>query len=225
MKAFENQCETIIQKGLKNYHISFSESDSKDILVKKLMGISLDSKLNVKKTDIINRCKELGVKSTGSVNDLMSNLIENQQNIKNKGTGAGGKNTNKTGLLYEKLTNLIDKLSIINAIKSNTKTFNIIKFNNSNNSFIQLHKANLFNYMKMNNKLNINIKQAHGCKQPDECYIDETNKNIFIIEKKFQQRPGSVCEKIQTGPFKIWQYSRQFPDYNIKYLYKSGQVK
>ena len=68
-------------------------------------------------------------------------------------------------------------------------------------------------------KIDKNIIKAHGCKNPDECYIDETSKNIFIIEKKFQNVAGSVCEKIQTPDFKIWQYSRTFPTYSIVYIY------
>jgi len=71
----------------------------------------------------------------------------------------------------------------------------------------------------MKDKMNKDIAKAHGCKNPDECYIDEEFKNIFIIEKKFQQCPGSVCEKIQTSDFKLWQYSRTFPDYTIIYIY------
>ena len=51
------------------------------------------------------------------------------------------------------------------------------------------------------------MEKAHGCKNPDECYIDKESKNMFIIEKKFQQCSGSVCEKIQTPHFKKWQYS------------------
>lgn len=42
---------------------------------------------------------------------------------------------------------------------------------------------------------------------------------MFIIEKKFQNVNGSVCEKIQTANFKLWQYSRTFPNYNIIYIY------
>ena len=45
------------------------------------------------------------------------------------------------------------------------------------------------------------------------------NFHIFIIEKKNQNGPGSVCEKIQTSDFKKWQYSRLFPQYNIIYIY------
>ena len=93
----------------------------------------------------------------------------------------------------------------------------MIKFNGNKKLFIKAKKANLFKCMK--NKINKNIKKAHGCKNPDECYIDEELKHIFIIEKKFQQCSGSVCENIQTPDFKIWQYSRTFPDYNIIYIY------
>ena len=133
--------------------------------------------------------------------------------IKNKGTGAGGSNTNKNGLPYEETTNLDDRITI----SKEFKTSNIIKFNGNEKSFIKTKQANLFKCMK--DKMNKDIAKAHGCKNPDECYIDEEFKNIFIIEKKFQQCSGSVCEKIQTPDFKLWQYSRTFPDYTIIYIY------
>ena len=44
----------------------------------------------------------------------------------------------------------------------------------------------------MHSHIDANITKAHGCKNPDECYIDLENKVIFIIEKKFQQVPGSA---------------------------------
>lgn len=134
-------------------------------------------------------------------------------NIKNKGTGAGGKNTNKNGLSYEEMTDLTDRITIL----ENNKFFSKIIFNSNKKCFIKTQQANLFKYMT--NEINTDIKKAHGCKNPDECYIDEELKNIFIIEKKFQQCGGSVCEKIQTPDFKLWQYSRTFPNYNIIYIY------
>lgn len=144
-------------------------------------------------------------------------LVESTTNkkpvIKNKGTGAGGAKTNENGLSYEEITDLIDKITITKELN----TSNIIKFNRSEKSFIRTKQANLFKCMK--DKSNKNIAKAHGCKNPDECYIDEEFKNIFIIEKKFQQCSGSVCEKIQTPDFKLWQYSRTFPDYTIIYIY------
>jgi hypothetical protein len=93
----------------------------------------------------------------------------------------------------------------------------MIKFRDNEKTFIRTKKANLFKCMR--DEIDINVKKAHGCKNPDECYIDKELRNIFIIEKKFQQCSGSVCEKIQTPDFKVWQYSRTFPTYNIIYIY------
>ena len=60
---------------------------------------------------------------------------------------------------------------------------------------------------------------AGGCKYPDEAYINESKKYLYIIEKKFQQCKGSVCEKIQTGLFKKEHYSKLFLNYKIIYIY------
>lgn len=139
--------------------------------------------------------------------------INKEINIKNKGTGAGGSNTNKNGLPYEKLTELDNRITIVEKAKFSSK----IKFEHNSQIFVKTKQSNLFKCMK--DKIDITIPKAHGCKNPDECYIDNELKNIFIIEKKFQQCSGSVCEKIQTPDFKVWQYSRTFPDYNIIYIY------
>ena len=132
----------------------------------------------------------------------------------NKGTGAGGSNTNKNGLSYEDLTNLNTEYNIL----SNNKTHSIIQFyKNNQRTFTLTHKTHLYKYMEKNTETT--TPKAHGCKYPDECYIDEISKMIFIIEKKFQQVPGSVCEKIQTPHFKLWQYNRTFPKYHTVYIY------
>lgn len=70
------------------------------------------------------------------------------------------------------MTELNDKTIIL---KQN-KFSNIIKFKNSGNIFIQTKQANLFKCMI--NEVNTDIKKAHGCKNPDECYIDEKLKNM-----------------------------------------------
>lgn len=140
---------------------------------------------------------------------------ESNTNIKNRGTGAGGANTNKNGLSYETLTDLSDRFTVI---KHDTNHKKII-FNNSNIEFISTSQFKMFKYMDEGNKRDKSIMKAHGCKNPDECYINEETKTMFIIEKKFQQTAGSVCEKIQTPDFKIWQYQRTFPEYKIVYIY------
>ena len=141
-------------------------------------------------------------------------------NIKNKGTGAGGSNTNKNGLPYEELTDLHDRITILEENKYSSKIVFDKKSRKSivnKKSFISTKQCNLFKSMK--DDIDTNIEKAHGCKNPDECYIDKELKNIIIIEKKFQQCGGSVCEKIQTPDFKLWQYSRTFPGYKIIYIY------
>lgn len=135
--------------------------------------------------------------------------------IKNKGTGAGGSNTNKNGLSYEGRTDLGDKIDFLEKNKFSRK----VKFDGSEKMFLQTNQANLFREPELKDEIDTNIEKAHGCKNPDECYVDTETKNMFIIEKKFQQCSGSVCEKIQTPDFKIWQYSRTFPNYNIIYIY------
>jgi len=134
--------------------------------------------------------------------------------IQTKGKGAGGANTNKNGLSYETKTDLSTEYNIIQQDKYSKKvTFTT----NQNISLLTTKQHNLFKCMDKN--IDKNIYRAHGCKNPDECFIDEATKTMFIIEKKFQQTAGSVCEKIQTPDFKIWQYSRTFPNYTIIYIY------
>lgn len=137
------------------------------------------------------------------------------ENKKNRGTGAGGSNTNKNGLSYEEKTDLSDNFLELEK-GSYSKT---IQFTNTNKKFKRTQQSKFYKYMKKKEYLDNKIDKAHGCKNPDECYIDEREKNLFIIEKKFQQCPGSVCEKIQTPHFKLWQYKRSFPHFKIIYVY------
>ena len=143
--------------------------------------------------------------------NIDSNVPNKSMNIPNKGTGAGGANTNANGLSYEDSTDLPYK------VIQKHKDHKLIMFEYSPKRFVYTKKSGLFRYME--NKMNHQIIPAHGCKQPDECYIYEDGRNIYIIEKKFQQTGGSVCEKIQTSDMKKWQYERTFPDYKIIYIY------
>ena len=141
------------------------------------------------------------------------NLTLNASKQLTKGHGAGGSNTNKNGLPYEEMTDLKSEYDI----QSSDKHSVIIKFFNHEKVFKMSKQSHLFK--AMDKYVDKNTIKAHGCKNPDECYIDEQNMIMFILEKKFQQVGGSVCEKIQTPDFKIWQYSKQFPDFRIIYMY------
>ena len=148
--------------------------------------------------------------------NMSSSVTSNNKDnkIKNKGTGAGGANTNKNGLPYENLTDLNTHIEVIKTNKNST-TIQFEKYNT------ELEKPNgktgLFKVLK--EYLDKNIEKGKGCKQPDECYINMNKKEIFIIEKKFQQTNGSVDEKIQTPEFKIWNYGEMFPEFKIVYIY------
>lgn len=132
------------------------------------------------------------------------------KNIKNKGTCAGGKNTNKNGLSFENEATNIDKMG---KELSKGKYFKKLLF------FNEKILIKVLNLKYFDNDCDLTIEKAHGCKRPDECYFDKKFETIYIIEKKFQQCRGSVCEKIQTSDFKKWQYSRLFPNKNIVYIY------
>ena len=152
-------------------------------------------------------------------------IIEDDDNVEtvkivNKGTGAGGANTNVNGLSYEDKTNIEPLYTVLKTEKIDKKTeLKTIKFPNYEISLINANKSKLYKYLKGINEKNTTLQPAAGCKEPDEAYIDNVRKIIFIIEKKFQQTEGSVDEKIQTGPFKKFHYSQQFPNYKIHYIY------
>jgi hypothetical protein len=139
--------------------------------------------------------------------------------IINKGTGAGGANTNKNGLSYEEITNLSTnyvEVGIVNNGKTKCKS---IKFDSYDNVYISGNKSQLHSYMNFINEKNNTIIPAAGCKEPDEYYIDNNTKQLFIIEKKNQNGNGSVDEKLQTCVFKKLHYSKLFPNYKIHYIY------
>ena len=112
---------------------------------------------------------------------------------------------------YENNTQLYTHYSISHSHNN----FNTIQFRGYNHNFIIASKKLFLLYFKNI----IHNVPAHGCKEPDECFISEQNKTIFIIEKKFQKYNGSTCEKIQTPDFKLWHLKKLIPKYKIIYIY------
>tara|TARA_B100001057_G_scaffold389231_1_gene396907 strand:+ start:1432 stop:1944 length:513 start_codon:yes stop_codon:yes gene_type:complete len=116
----------------------------------------------------------------------------------NKGTGAGGANTNKNGLDWESVTHIHSEMV-------------------PKNYFSPKSKRGLFKILK--DFKDKDVIAMHGCKQPDECFIDIKNKIIVILEKKFQNKGGSVCEKLQTIDAKLYNFNKMFPSFNVHYVY------
>jgi hypothetical protein len=138
--------------------------------------------------------------------------MEKKQNIKikNKGTGAGGKNTTIKGNAFEKKTDNTNEL-----LQNGYKTI-ILKKNNKNAYY-------LTKTFEINDKtIEINFVQQSGLKfymkkyyditmirNPDEAYIikiyDKNSKIpektiIKILEKKEQSVEGSVETKLWSSP-------------------------
>ena len=184
------------------YKHLFSQHFLKNFDNKNIFWSNVSNNITCRKA-IITRTK------TTFTNIIENNKTETETDTKTK-TKSGA---NHNGKLFEDMTDLKDEYNIT----FESDNHNLIRFRNNNKKFVVTKRNKMLKYMK--NKLNKNIINAHGCKCPDECFIDENNKNIFIIEKKFQKTNGSVCEKIQTPDFKKWQYVRLIPNYNIVYIY------
>ena len=130
-------------------------------------------------------------------------IEKNTQNIFiNKGTGAGGANTNYYGKQFEEKTNNQQRLLEMGYIK-NSFTPNPIKVYDyylsktfEDRTIVFVLQNGLKMYMK--NKYNIEMFRC-----PDEAYIIQYNsgrKIIKILEKKEQKVEGSVETKLWSGP-------------------------
>ena len=154
----------------------------------------------------------------------MSSISEQ---IHNKGTGAGGKNTNVSGKNVEDLVrNIGDKnFTVSSHITKDKNKYQIQKGNLRSkfdeyirapeNAFITLEKI----YTKSKTHLYPNVIPLHGCIKPDELYINTDAKVINWIECKNQNKNGSCCEKLQTFHRKKKNLRRRFPEYRINYIY------
>jgi hypothetical protein len=134
-----------------------------------------------------------------------------KQKIINKGTGAGGANTNKTGKPFEENTNNLKQMldrGFVSHKHGVTKTF-------EDKTVVIVSQRNLANYAKDK----FEIGDIYRC--PDEAYIIEYasgKKVIKILEKKMQNVDGSVETKLLAGPSLKREYELMFgPDFEIQY--------
>ena len=155
--------------------------------------------------------------------------------IENRGTGAGGANTNKNGKKFENKTSVFELFESNNSILANisehkiTKQLIDTKSNSKSNSKSKSKSKNRFYYEQINpllsNKIiyltqsgfKIYFKQMFNIdvyRLPDEAYliITEQNNNINyhlkILEKKNQNMNGSVEDKLKTGQFTKREYEK-----------------
>ena len=120
--------------------------------------------------------------------------------IVNKGTGAGGANTNYHGKLFETQTNNQQRLLEMGYTKNTENTTKTYDYSLSKTFEDKKITFVLQNGLKTCMKKNHNI-DLFRC--PDEAYIIEYaggRKVIKILEKKEQNVEGSVETKLWSGP-------------------------
>lgn len=128
--------------------------------------------------------------------------------------GKGGANT-KTGLIFEGKTNLTDFLN-------NKKGYNVVDDTvyYKNKKVAKVFKK--YSFYKFLDKQNVNWKELISKRLlPDDSIYVIVNNTMFIIECKFQQKTGSVDEKLQTCDFKKKQYQKLLSQLNmeVEYIY------
>ena len=114
--------------------------------------------------------------------------------ITNKGTGAGGANTNYYGKRFEEKTN--NKSRLLEDGYNYTSNNDYLSKTFEDKTIVFVLQNELKRYMK--HKYNIELFRC-----PDEAYIIQYNngkKIIKILEKKEQRVNGSVETKLWSGP-------------------------
>jgi hypothetical protein len=137
----------------------------------------------------------------------------------NKGTGAGGKNTNRFGKEFETLTCNQKRLLEMGYVKFSftknpTKVYDFyLSKTFEDKTIIFVLQQGLKDYMKI--KYNI-----HMIRQPDEAYIVEYKdgrKVIKILEKKEQRVEGSVDVKLWAPGYLKREYEIVCNGFEIQY--------
>ena len=127
----------------------------------------------------------------------------------------GGARTNAHGLYFEQTTSLDSALEEAGYEVRNHKVYKY-----GINIGMSVPQSRLYKYFLAPNGINYkdyNSKEWH----PDEAFINYENRTVYIIEKKFQSKSGSVDEKLATFPFKIYEYQKLLDpiEYDIVYIY------
>lgn len=127
----------------------------------------------------------------------------------------GGAQTNINGLRFEQMTSLDAALK-----GAGFSVVDCVVFENGKRVGMSVPKHNF--YSKFLDPNCINYKNYNSKKWlPDECFINEKQKIVFVIEKKFQSSSGSVDEKLPSCDFKRMEYEKlcRRLGYNVEYIY------
>ncbi|GEM_PF-120334 len=146
----------------------------------------------------------------------MTFLMRMRQMPRQTNRFCGGSNTNRNGLHFEQATSLNTALQ--NAVFIIDNNFEVYDKNQLlGYSINQDEFSTIFLRQNGIDDRAINSKRW----KPDEAFINEIDKTVYIIEKKFQHTSSSVDEKLATFPFKIREYRRLLDPigYDLVYIY------
>ena len=139
--------------------------------------------------------------------------------------GKGGANTNANGLAFEKDVDLPALLARKGFILEEAKGgyFKLKKEKGGKDLGILFRKRKIYNYLyelgaiKDTDATGILSKRM----EPDDAFLNLTNNTLYIIEAKFQEKGGSVDEKLQTCDYKKKRYEKLFAGLvgKVEYIY------
>ena len=158
--------------------------------------------------------------------DLVDVLTTKLKSVTLNRKTPGGAKTNKNRLSFEKQTDipkcpllcLGDKVKFSKDKKLKTDyyiPFEIKDTKGNGTKFKRQFKHGVQKYFEIYHTFD--SKSPYKKLQPDECFLDEENKRLFVLEKKAQSQNGSVDEQLQTGPFKFFKYKKLYPGYEVRY--------
>ncbi len=140
----------------------------------------------------------------------------------NKGTGAGGANTNKSGKAFEEKTSNEGRLLAqgfvrkdIPGKKGGKSTYLEKIIGSPEETIVYLTQSNLKAYFAA-------FFQKKMCRHPDEAYLFRhgANYTLKVLEKKDQHAAGSVDTKLMTGDCFTFEYKFMLGEaFDVNYAY------
>jgi hypothetical protein len=136
--------------------------------------------------------------------------------VGNRGTGAGGAATNTSGLAFEQTTSIIPRLEQLGYKRT--------RLDSTKNGFTldKTHETFRVTFVTQAG-LRKFFKGAGIFRNPDEAFIVEHldgRRVLKILEKKNQSGAGSVDSKLALGPYFIEEYQEVLgPDIKVEYAF------
>jgi hypothetical protein len=187
--------------------------------------LQIQKKLNSGKPDLYAPNKEdYPAEKMSCPNNKSSVIIKSETvipQVQNKGTGAGGANTNVNGKTFEHKTENESRLLSTGFVRKtipgcNTKYgFYLIKEISPTESITYLTQGGLKAYFA-------HFFNKEMCRSPDEAYLFKNGDSytLKILEKKNHNTPGSVDTKLLAGKGFIDEYEFILGEkFNVRYAF------